>query len=298
MKRSIAVALLVALLPLSAQAEDAESFIIMKLSELMEMRSVRNLAGPDVKLYWGDAATPAIVETTPPDRFSGTGISVIPWNLGRRHCEEAFTKIMQTMYRDARKGGYDMIYSIRPTLKEGPAPNTDSVYCSLTPATARAYFTATLGMSAGGRTWVDAQEAEAERRAALTARPPAKDAVYLPLDPILESPEAKAILGSDVTLHRKRSDAPAYTLRYGPANYSESPEANKYPPEDVCRQAVLTTLSEMVKDARENGFNAIVRVQSYLDDELTPSPDNVECLVRGKNRTTTVRLRALLVKKN
>ncbi|MFT3735625.1 MAG: hypothetical protein QM776_11470 [Rhodocyclaceae bacterium] len=294
MQNRYVIALLISLAAASARADE---FMHIKLSELMELRAVRNLAGPDIKLYWGDTPTPPLVETTAPDRFSGTGISVIPWNLGRRHCEEAFVKIMRTMYADARKSGYDVIYNIRPTLKEGPTSDTTLVSCSLSPATARAYFTATLGMSEGGRAWVEAQEAEADRRAALEARPPAKNAVYIALDPILESAEAKAILGSDVTLHRKASGIPAFSLRYGPANYSESPDGNKYPPEDVCRQAVLLTLNEMAKDARENGFDGIIRVRSVLDGQLTPSPNDVECLVRGKDRTATVRLRAVLIKK-
>lgn len=272
-------------------AED-RNFALSTLRALPEAQAVMD---PAIRMLWLDEAPPALVESTPTTMHNATGISVIPFNTGEAHCQEAFVRALRNMLEIARNAGYDVIYDLRPALRDGPASQTSSVYCDVGVTTARVFLSAKMGMTQTARTRADGIERETERLAMIANRPAAKGALYLPLLPILETPEIREQLGNDVTLTLGSQTPPAYSLRYGPVTYSETAASNGKSPTDTCVAATIATLRTMIKDARANRYNGLIRVRSFLNNQFAAAASDVEC--EAGNRSATVVLRAVLIQK-
>jgi hypothetical protein len=130
--------------------------------------------------------------------------------------------------------------------------------------------------------------AEAEQRTSnLPPRDPGGGAIFFPLEPILTSAEAKAILGPDIDIYWG-VQAPDYLERYGPDEYSEDAETKASGGEGACRAAVLAILRSMVEEARQEGYHSIIKVRSFLNSWYTPVPTDVECLLPGKTASVTL----------
>ena len=138
--------------------------------------------------------------------------------------------------------------------------------------------------------------AEAERQSAsVPPRAPAKGAIFLSLDSILNTAEVKAILGRQVKAYWGL-DAPAYDERERPDEYSEEADIGSLSGEDACKQAVLNTLRSMVQEARKKDFDSIIKIRSFLNEQYTPVVTDIECQLTKK--TASVTLRASLANKN
>lgn len=274
----------------AARAEETMNLDLKSLKALPEVQAVMD---PAVRLFWYDSPAPELAEYSPSDVFNGIGISVIPFNTSQKHCEEAFRKSIELMIAEARNAGYDVIHDIRPALREGPSKDLNRVFCSLSPSTARVVLSARFGMTPTAQARANSIDLEAERLAASTARPAAKGALYVPLQALLASPEFKTILGADMGFYLGSQVPPRYSQRFGPKTYTESVEANGASPDETCRRAVLAALRSLITDARGHNYNAVIRVRSFLNDQLTPSPNDAEC--EAGNRSAKASFRAILV---
>ncbi|GAA5162383.1 hypothetical protein [Viridibacterium curvum] len=286
------LSLVAALAGLATTAHADQNISLRTLQSLPEVQATLD---PAIRMLWLDEAPPALVESTPVANYNATGISVIPFNVDESHCHEAFVRVLKNMLETARTAGYDVIYDIRPALKDGPANSTAAVFCSTSPTTARVFFTARMGMTQNARTRADSIDREAERLAINANRPAAKGALYIPFAPIIESPEIRDLLGNDVSLVLGSQNPPAYALRYGPITYSESADSNGKTPTETCQAAAIATLRSMIKDARANRYNGLIRVRSYLNNQIAPSPTDIEC--EAGNRSAKVVLRTILIQK-
>ena len=276
---------------LALSANAAESFYL-KFSDLLQSDSARKLMDPAVKLYWGDQAAPHLQEIARPDINTGSSISGGLSGGTKKHCVEAFEEALNAMISNARSGGYDAVINIR--VARGKKPVDDPLGFNCTPG----FRTTEVPLwSSFAMTPVAVQRmAEAERQSAnLPPRAPAKGAIFLPLDPILASPEVQTILGRHVKAYWG-TKAPEYVERDRPDEYSEDVDVGNLSSEEACKQAVLKTLASMVKVARLNDFDSIIKIRSFLNEQFAPVATDIECELSKK--TASVTLRASMANRN
>jgi len=255
-----------------------------KFSELLKSDSAEDLVDPAVKLYWGAQPTPDFPEVARPDVYTRSSISMSPFGGSKRHCVEAFEKTLKAMVDDARGRGYDAITNIRAVRDGKPSDDPLGFSCKPGYKTTEVPLTGSFAMTSAAMQ--RAAEAE-ERSAKLPARSPAVGAIFLPLEPILASAEAKAILGPDIKAYWGIK-APEYSQRYGPDEYSDDADIGKLPNEDACKQAVLKTLSSMVQEAKTRNFDSIVKIRSFLSEQFAPVTTDVECRLGKKTASVTL----------
>jgi uncharacterized protein YbjQ (UPF0145 family) len=279
---------LLATLTLSC-AHAADTYFV--LSELLSSGSVKEMMEPDVKLYWGAQATPEFAEVARPDTYTRSSISLSPFGGSKRHCVDAFERALKAIISDARSRGYDAIIKLQ-TVRDGkPAGDEAGFNCKPGYKTTEVSLMGAFAMSAAALQ----SAAEAEQRSAKQPpRSPVADAMFLPLEPLLSSPEAKALLGPNIHVYAGLN-APAYSQRYGPDEYSEDADIKSLSKEDACKQAVLNTLRTIAQDAKEKGFDSIIKIRSFHKGQFTPVATDVECL-QGK-RSVSVTLQASLANK-
>ncbi|HEY3700100.1 MAG TPA: hypothetical protein VGK97_12250 [Spongiibacteraceae bacterium] len=104
----------------------------------------------------------------------------------------------------------------------------------------------------------------------------------------MTSPEAKAILGPDIKVYWG-IQAPEYSQRYGPDDYSDEADIEKLQSEEACKQAVLKTLSSMVQEAKTRNFDSIIKIRSFLGEQFAPAATDVECQLNKKTASVTLR---------
>jgi uncharacterized protein YbjQ (UPF0145 family) len=280
-KRSNLLVLVLTSLTISAHAAEASYF---KFSELMESDSAKFVLDPGVKLYWGGQPTPDFPEVARPYVYTRSAISLSPFGGSSRHCVEGFEKALKAMIADARTHGYDAIINIAAVQDGKTSDDPAGFNCKPGYKTTEVPLTGAFAMTSAAMQ----RAAEAEDRSAhLPARPPSAGAIFLPLDPILTSAEAKAILGQNIIAHWGVK-APAYSQRHGPDEYSEEADIGKLPNEDACKQAVLKALSSMVEEAKSGDFNLIIKIRSFLNEQFTPVTTDVECQLGKKTARVTL----------
>jgi uncharacterized protein YbjQ (UPF0145 family) len=288
MQGSHLLAVVLSALTISAQAADPTYF---RFSELLESGSAKDLLDPSVKLYWGAQPTPDFAEVARPDTYTRSSISISPFGGSKRHCVEAFEKALNAMIGDARARGYDAVIDIRAVRDGKPSDDPAGFNCKPGYKTTEVPMMGSFAMTSAAMR----RAAEAEERAARPpARPPVAGAIFVPLDAILSSPEATAILGPSIDAYWGIK-TPAYSQRHGPDEYSEEADIGKLRNEDACKQAVLKTLSSMVQEARTRDFNSIIKIRSFLNGQFAPVATDVECQL-GK-KTASVTLQASLASK-
>jgi uncharacterized protein YbjQ (UPF0145 family) len=249
-----------------------------------------DILDPTIKLYWGDDATPAFAEIARPDIYTRSGYSTTLFGGNKSHCIEGFENALADMITDARKRGYDAIINIRFTVDGKPSDDTSGFSCKPGFKTTEIPLISRFALTSEGAR----RAAEAEKYAlSLPDRAPAKGAVFMPLDPILNSPEAQAILGTTIKAHWGLHNAPTYVDRFGPAEYSDEGDVRKLGVEGACKQAVLNALSAMVEEAKERKYDSIIKIRSFLDERFTPIDTDVECQLDKK--TASVTLKASLI---
>jgi len=271
---------------LSISASAAEPHFI--LSKLLQSDSVKEFMDPEVKLYWGNQETPAFAEVARPDSYTRSSISRRLFGGTNEHCVEAFEKSLEGLIKDARIRGYDAIIHIQVLHNGKPSEDSAGFNCKPGYRTTEVSLLASFAMT---QTAFQKAEELDRRISALPPRKPAAGAIFLPIEPIMASPEAKAILGPDLSAHWGVK-APTYIHRYGPEEYSEEADRKGLENEAACRLAVLNTLSSMAQDAKEKHFDAIIKIRSYLEGQFAPAAGDVECQIDRK--TVSVTLQASL----
>lgn len=282
------LALVLSMTPAATLARELEYF---RLSELLQSDEAREALKAPVALYWYDQAAPEFVEKTEPDRHSGTAISGSPFGGSRRHCVEAFDLALKAMVDDAVRLGYDAIAGIRVVIDGKPVEDPAGFHCMPGHKVTTIRLEASFLLTQAGKERLTAEEAFIPEG---PPRPPADGAVYLPLEPILDSPEMKTIIGSDISIHRQ-GPSPEYSERYGPEAWYDNAEIARYGRDDVCKQAALKVLLAMADKARDEGLDSIIMLRSYLNDRFAPDPADLECEIGRK--IATVKMRAMLVKR-
>jgi hypothetical protein len=276
------------LTPVTTLARETEYF---RLDELLRSEEAREVLKAPVALYWNDQPAPEFVEKTELDRHSGTAISGSPFGGSRRHCVEGFDLALKAMVNEAVRLGYDAIAGIRVVIDGKPSDDPVGFYCMPGHKVTTIRLEAAFLLTRAGQERLAAEEAFVPVG---PPRPPADGAIYLPLAPILESPEMKSIIGSDISIYWQ-GPPPEYGDRYGPEAWYDHAEIARYGKDDVCRQAAFKVLLAMADKARAEEFDSIIKLRSYLNGQFTPDPGDIECEIGRK--IATVKLRAMLVKR-
>ena len=145
-----------------------------------------------------------------PDVYTRSSISLSPFGGSARHCVEAFEKALAAMIDGARTRGYDASVELRTFQNGTPTDDPTVLACKPGYKTTEVSLAGTFAMTQGAVQ----RAAEADERAATTPpRPPADGAVFVPLEPILTSPEAQAIMGPGISVYWGSVKAPAYNQR-------------------------------------------------------------------------------------
>jgi uncharacterized protein YbjQ (UPF0145 family) len=261
-----------------------------KIDELRRSDDVKEQAARSVKLYWGDEKTPEFAELAPPDVYTRSSISLSMFGGSKRHCVEAFTLALTALVDDALARGYDAIVNIRPAVNGKPSADAAGFNCSPGYKTTEVPLFGTFAMTQAALDRVTAAEQQASTQA---SRPAAKGALFLPMAPMLASPQAKSVLG---TIEAYAGiQAPGYGLRYGPEEFEGEADIQTSGREAACQQAVVKALGSMAEMAKEKGLDMIIKVRSHLDEQYAPVPSDVECAV-GK-KVASVLLSASLAKR-
>jgi uncharacterized protein YbjQ (UPF0145 family) len=274
---------------LVAQAADPDYF---SYRELFARRSVQAFSDPSVKIYLANDAKPAFAEKSRPDTYTGSGISISPFGGSRRHCVEAFENALQAMIKDAATKGFDAIIDLRAMIGDDLSADPDGFTCAPSYKVTIVSLHATFGLT---QTAARRVAEEDKRLLNQPYRPPWEYSVYVPLEPILASAEAQAMLGPDLKAY-SGNDTPLYTVRVGPDDYAASAPIGSLEIPTACKIATLKALQGMVDEAREQKFDSIIKIRSRMYEQYTPGLASVECEV-GKN-AVYVNFQATLVNRN
>jgi hypothetical protein len=95
-------------------------------------------------------------------------------------------------------------------------------------------------------------------------------------------------------LHWGLHGAPAYSERTIPHDYSEEASVRDLGREGACRKAALNVLATIVADAKEKGYDGIIKLRSYLDEQPALNETEFECDAGSKS--ASVQLLATLIK--
>lgn len=277
----------IAFLTTSAFAADS---VLLRVSDLLKSPTAREIQAQPVTLYWGNQPTQKLGEVARMDNYTRWSISRNPFGGSEKHCVDAFEQALRSMVNDAVERGYDAIVGLRAQSDSKTTGDPDTFYCKPGYRSTEVSLTGAFAM-----TPATAQSAAAFDTIEVEGppRPPWEGSIYVPLEPILNSTEAKAILGSDLRAYWGAKTL-SYSERYGPENYKDSAKIETFGKEGACKQAVLKVLQAMADYARESKYDSIIRIRSYMDDQYTPTANDVECSL-GRWSASVV-LRASLAK--
>lgn len=270
MLRHALLATLLASLAVTARADEGYHF---KLDELMRSEDVKDMLDPPIQLLWGEQPAPQYAEVTRVRTYTRSGVSLSLFGGSRRHCAEGFINALQAMIRDARARGYDAVIDVQ--VKGGGSTTAEAAGFRCKPGykTTEVPVSGRFAMTAGA--FERLREADAAS-ASLPPRPPAEDAIFVPLESIVGSEEEKAILGPASRAYWG-IDAPAYSDRYGPETYKGKARIGAEGKEAACRQAALGALKSMAGDAKAKSYDALIRIRSYFNERYAPRLTEAEC---------------------
>lgn len=285
--RILAVLAVIALsVHLPANAGDS----VLTISDELGKSEIKKVLDPNVAIFWGDQAPPAgLVEQSRLESFSGVDANVIPFTGGIRNCQTAFKKALNNMVEDARNMRYDVIYGIRSFMDGVPTADAQRAVCSHMVHITSLRFKVVLARTPAMAARAAEEEAQALKEAAVAARKPSGKSRYLPLEPILSSPEAQAILGSGMAWQAGLTPMPAYAVQFGPAESEGEGSVKKSGEAGACKDAVLDALGGFVKDAKERGYTGLAKIHSYYDEKRTPVDGDVECVISGSDANVLLR---------
>jgi hypothetical protein len=118
--------------------------------------------------------------------------------------------------------------------------------------------------------------------AALAPSAQARDTtLHLPIKDVLEHPEYKTRLGSDIALYFGKQAAPATQQSFGEVVTNRKTNSFGKPDEEACRWAMLAALLQLVERARQDGGDAVVDITSYYKRQEFVSDSEYECHAGG-----------------
>lgn len=267
------------LIATSAMAADSEN---MRLSELLSSKKAKKVLGMGVNLYWAGTQAPAFKEYSRPTRYTGTADGV--FGISRHHCVEAFEDALEGMVEGAENKGYDAIVDLAVVIDGQPMPGAESYTCKLG---SRATSVTLSGYFALSDAAIKKAAEEENESLKVDPRKPAKGAIFLPLEPVLASPEAKAVLGDGLSV-AWHFPAPHYAIHKGPVEYEGKAEITAAGNEAACKGALLNALGGMAKEARAEQYDRIIKVRSYLKDEYAPDLSQFECAISPRGAEVTM----------
>jgi uncharacterized protein YbjQ (UPF0145 family) len=270
--RTALLATLLATLALAARADDGTYF---KLDTLMQSGDVKDLLDPPIQIFWGERPTPPFAEVTRVNTYTRSGVSLSLFGGSPRHCAEGFQNALKAMIEDARARGYDAIIELQVRNSDNAKGDAGGFHCKPGYKTTEVPVAGRFAMTAAA--FQRMQEADLSS-ATLPPRPPADDAQFVPLEPVIGSEEEKTVLGPALRAYWG-IDAPAYVDRLGPKTYKGAAKVGADGKEAACRQAVLGALAAMAKEAREKTYDALIRIRSYYDERYAPGLTKVECAI-------------------
>lgn len=110
----------------------------------------------------------------------------------------------------------------------------------------------------------------------------ARDTVlYLPIKDVLENPEYRARIGSDVALYFGQQPPPAIARGLAEVVTNRKTSAFGKPDAEACRWGMLAAVLQLVQSARERGGNAVVGIRSSYKRSDYVSDTDYECHAGG-----------------
>lgn len=290
MKLHTSFAVLLACIGLTAQAQSVHGDKVnFSLQALLNKPEVQKAFDPAIKFYWENAQTPEVAEKTA-ELISRSRRPISNASYFDDYCVAAFASTIKNATEEAKLNGFDMIINAKssPSGRKPAALPPSTIECTNNYFAAETPLKIVFAASPeANKRYLDAEKAA--QAAVPQNRPAAKNAIYLPLAPILNSPQAKEILEDDEDAPKKiyagLQNAPAYTERFIPMHYSDDDaKISKYGQEGACKRAVLNVLKSIIKDMeeRKDRYNAIIKVRSYLNDQFAPVDTDLECDVGSK----------------
>lgn len=276
LRSAISLTLMLAFGSASAQT------IFYPFARIMATADVKEIIDPAVKLYFGTQGTPPLAEKSRPDSHTRSGISISPF--GRDPdvlCREGFTQNLEGMIRKAKEMGFDTIFNIRGKAGNGTF-NDAGFDCSGGRRTSEVGLVVQFGLTQEG-----AKRAEQPAPPAKPRKAPSNNALFLPLEEVLNSPEARAVLGQ-IKAYPGSAPTPAFAERYGPFEYDGEGDVKALGREGACRKAVAEALAAILDDVSDQGYNAIIRIRSYLGRQAAPNDKEIECEAGSKWASVTV----------
>ncbi|MFT3734322.1 MAG: hypothetical protein QM776_04770 [Rhodocyclaceae bacterium] len=253
---------------------------VMSIEEAMDSRRIRSL-DPSVKLLWGDQTMQDVAERAPQDRYSDFSTNNFPYQQGA--CFSAFVGVVRKIVKEAREYGFDQAWFQAAPVKGVPSPGKNEFLCDNGFRSSDVVLLVTFGLSQSGQAMQQVLRNDPARAAEIELRVAQRKAggktIFLPMASLLESPEAQKMLRPGERLFWGNKPVPAFSLRKGPDRHSEDASYKEFGQDGACQAAGLKALAEILKDMRELGFNAAVRIHSKLngfpalDDEYECQPD-------------------------
>lgn len=110
----------------------------------------------------------------------------------------------------------------------------------------------------------------------------ARDTEYkLAISEVMQNPEFKAKLGSDIAFRFGEGKMPAGAQPLGEFVTNRKTNSVGKPDEEACRWAMLSALIELRERAQKQGGNAVVNIVSYYKKITYSSPTTYECHAGG-----------------
>lgn len=249
----------------------------LKYSDLLASKDLKDAMEKEVTLHWKGEERPAFVEYGLPE--SHTSVSKSFSGASRRNCSKAFAEAMDEFISEAESKGYDGIVDIVLLLNGSPSMDAQGFNCKLGESQTTITLTGRLALSEMTAGVLAATE---RKQLSKALRKPSEKAIFLPFEPVMNSPQAKAILGDGITADW-HSTPPAYAYRKGPIEYEGEADISSAGKEDACNRAVLRALEAMVEEAKGGGYDQLIKVRSYMDSQFVADPSQFECSISRKS---------------
>ncbi len=136
------------------------------------------------------------------------------------------------------------------------------------------------------------------RFAAFAPTAHARDAVlHLPVKDVLEDPQYKARLGSDVAFYFGNQAVPGTPQSLAEVVTNRKTNAFGKPDVEACRRAMRSAMLQLVERTRELGGDAVVDIRSFFKRFEFVSDTEYECHAGGVVAGVTLKARIAKLKK-
>lgn len=275
--------LLPLILLLAASSVLAEDVEYLKFSDFPFSKDFKEkMEEADVALHWAGAERPAFSEYSLPEFHTGTSKNLS--GASRRNCVKAFEEALDEFIDEAESKGYDAIVDLSLQINGHASVDAKGFNCKLGEPMTMITVTGRLALSDVSAGVLAAVE---RKQLSKAIRQPSPDAIFLPLVPVLNSPDAKSILGDDIKADWHSSPA-AYAFRKGPNEYDAEVDITSSGKEEACNRAVLKILSEMANDAKRGSYDRLIKVRSHLDRKFVFDSSLFECEISKKSVSVTL----------